>query len=199
MTTAELAYRASRDELTNATNLWCVNYASPLRGDEIRERLPKHVDLEIWSSGRYRLLEACRSYDRSKDAQFSPLPNSEFTAQFWTVLRKLDWGSRTLRRKGERSPVDHQARIAVGKASRRRRDSGRHADGLDELHEMQTQLDGLHLVGQLTNSSHDHAESFDLIESAPSTGMDNPLTFAAGPKGRSSLLSGISDVGKKSS
>ena len=71
-------------------------------------------------------------------------------------MRKLDWGSRTLRRKG---------REIAASAARLESQLGRHpleeeiaADmkmRIDELQSTLTQLDGLFLVGQLANVAGD--------------------------------------------
>jgi RNA polymerase sigma factor for flagellar operon FliA len=200
MTTAELAYRASRDDVDERNELVVrelpqVHYVAT----RIRERLPKHVDLEdLVQAGVIGLLEACRSYDRSKDAQFSTFAKFRIYGAILDSLRKLDWGSRTLRRKG---------REITSSIIKLESQLGRHPDeeeiaadmqmGLDELHEMQTQLDGLHLVGQLTNSSHDHAESFDLIESAPSTGMDNPFDLCLRGERKEQLAEAVSRMSER--
>jgi RNA polymerase sigma factor for flagellar operon FliA len=73
MTTAELAYRAGgtgideRNELA-MRELQQVYYVAA----RIRERLPKNVEMEdLVQAGVIGLLEACRNYDSSRDAQFS--------------------------------------------------------------------------------------------------------------------------------
>jgi RNA polymerase sigma factor for flagellar operon FliA len=78
MTNAEVAYRASskgieeRNELV-LRELPQVYYVAA----RIRERLPKHVDMEdLVQAGVIGLLDACRNYDSAKDAQFSTLQTS---------------------------------------------------------------------------------------------------------------------------
>src|ERR1039458_1717883 len=102
MTTAEVAYRASthgideRNELV-MRELPQVYYVAA----RIRERLPKHVDMEdLVQAGVVGLLEACRNYDSSKDARFSTFAKFRIRGAILDSLRKLDWGSRTLRRRG---------------------------------------------------------------------------------------------------
>ena len=181
MTTAELAYRASSEGIDERNELVMrelpqVYYVAA----RIRERLPKHVDMEdLVQAGVIGLLDACRNYDSQKDAQFSTFAKFRIRGAILDSLRKLDWGSRTLRRKGR------EITTSVAKLESQ---LGRHpleeeiaADlqmRIDELQSTLTQLDGLFLVGQLANVSGDNAESFDLIESAPSAGRDNPFDFA---------------------
>jgi len=46
-TTAELAYRASRDDVDERNDLWCVNYRKSITWRRrIESGWPKHVDLE---------------------------------------------------------------------------------------------------------------------------------------------------------
>src|ERR1035438_5467209 len=102
MTTAELAYRACSDNTDQRNELVVrelpqVHYVAA----RIRERLPKNVEMEdLVQAGVIGLLEACRSYDTSKDAQFSTFAKFRIRGAIIDSLRKLDWGSRTLRRKG---------------------------------------------------------------------------------------------------
>jgi RNA polymerase sigma factor for flagellar operon FliA len=139
----------------------------------IRRRLPKHVDIaDLIQSGVIGLLDACRNYDTGKDAQFSTFARHRIRGAILDDLRKLDWGSRTLRRKG---------REIASSAARLEGQLGRHPFEeeiatdlkirLDELQSTLTQLDGLLLVGQVANVG-DDANSFDLVESAPSADRD---------------------------
>ena len=102
MTNAEVAYRASskgieeRNELV-LRELPQVYYVAA----RIHERLPKHVDMEdLVQAGVIGLLDACRNYDSEQDAQFSTFAKHRIRGAILDSLRKLDWGSRTLRRKG---------------------------------------------------------------------------------------------------
>ena len=200
MTTAELAYRASSDDVDERNKLVVrelpqVYYVA----SRIRERLPKNVELEdLVQAGVIGLLEACRSYDGSKDAQFSTFAKFRIRGAILDSLRKLDWGSRTLRRRGrEISSTIVKLESQLG----RKQDEEEIAEdmqmGLDELQDMQTQLDGLHLVGQLTNSTNDHAESYDLIESAPSTGEDNPFELCLKGERKEQLAEAVSQMSER--
>ena len=200
MTTAELAYRASSDDVDERNKLVVrelpqVYYVA----SRIRERLPKNVELEdLVQAGVIGLLEACRSYDGSKDAQFSTFAKFRIRGAILDSLRKLDWGSRTLRRRGrEISSTIVKLESQLGRKPDEEEIAVDMQMGLDELQDMQTQLDGLHLVGQLTNSSNDHAESYDLIESAPSTGEDNPFELCLKGERKEQLAEAVSQMSER--
>ena len=200
MTTAELAYRASSDDVDERNKLVVrelpqVYYVA----SRIRERLPKNVELEdLVQAGVIGLLEACRSYDGSKDAQFSTFAKFRIRGAILDSLRKLDWGSRTLRRRGrEINSSIVKLESQLGRQPDEEEIAVDMQMGLDELHYTQTQLDGLHLVGQLTNSSHDHAESYDLIESAPSTGEDNPFELCLKGERKRQLAEAVSQMSER--
>jgi len=178
MTKAELAYRTSGDGIEERNELAIrelpqVYYVA----SRIRERLPKHVDMEdLVQAGVVGLLEACSSYDRSKDAQFSTFAKFRIRGAILDSLRKLDWGSRTLRRKGREIAASVvKLESSLGRQPVEEEIAADMQMPLDELQNALTQLDGLYLVGQQVTSSHDHGESYDLVESAPSTGDDNPF------------------------
>ena len=105
MTTAELAYRTSSDSLDERNDLVMrelpqVYYVAA----RIHERLPRNVEIEdLVQAGVLGLLDACRNYDATKDAQFSTFAKFRIRGAILDSLRKLDWGSRTLRRKGAKS------------------------------------------------------------------------------------------------
>jgi RNA polymerase sigma factor for flagellar operon FliA len=200
MTTAELAYRASSDDVDERNKLVVrelpqVYYVA----SRIRERLPKNVELEdLVQAGVIGLLEACRSYDGSKDAQFSTFAKFRIRGAILDSLRKLDWGSRTLRRRGrEISSTIVKLESQLGRKPDEEEIAVDMQMGLDELQETQTQLDGLQLVGQLTNSSNDHAESYDLIESAPSRGEDNPFELCLKGERKEQLAEAISQMSER--
>lgn len=177
MATAEVAYRASADSMTDRNDLVMrelpqVYYLAT----RIRERLPKNVDLEdLVQAGVLGLIDACRSYDGTKDAQFSTFAKFRIRGAILDSLRQLDWGSRTLRRKGREIAASvAKLESSLGRPPLEEEIAADMQVRLDELHTTMTQLDGLCLVGQQANSSHDHSEPYDLIESAPSND-ENPF------------------------
>jgi RNA polymerase sigma factor for flagellar operon FliA len=195
MTTAELAYRASSDNTDERNELAMrelqqVYYVAA----RIRERLPKHVDMEdLVQAGVIGLLEACHNYDSSKDAQFSTFAKFRIRGAILDSLRKLDWGSRTLRKKGRE--IDSSVARLESLLGRHPLEEEIAADlqiCLDELHSTITQLDGLYLVGQQANSSQDYAESYDLIESAESSGGDNPFDLCLEGERKEQLAEAVS-------
>ena len=200
MTNPEVAYRASskgieeRNELV-LRELPQVYYVAA----RIHERLPKHVDMDdLVQAGVIGLLDACRNYDGDKDAQFSTFAKYRIRGAILDSLRKMDWGSRTLRRKG---------RAIAASAAKLESQLGRHpleeeiaADlrmRVDELQSTLAQLDGLFLVGQLTNVAGDNADSFDLIESAPSAGGDNPFELCLEGEMKTQLAAAVSRMSER--
>ena len=178
MTTAELAYRVSSDSMDERNDLVLrelpqVYYVAA----RIHERLPASVNIEdLVQEGVLGLLAACRNYDVSKDAQFSTFAKFRIRGAILDSLRKLDWGSRTLRRKGrEIASSVSKLESSLGRLPLEEEIAADLKMRLDELQSTMTQLDGLYLVGQQTSSFHDHAESFDLIESAQGSDENNPF------------------------
>jgi RNA polymerase sigma factor FliA len=59
------------------------------------------------------------------------------------------------------------------------------------------QLDGLFLVGQLTHVAGDNQQSFDLIESAPSVGRDNPFELCLEGEMKAQLAAAVSRMSER--
>jgi RNA polymerase sigma factor for flagellar operon FliA len=200
MTTAEIAYRASSDGIEERNELAMselqqVYYVAA----RIHERLPKHVDMEdLVQAGVIGLLEACRNYNSSKDAQFSTFAKFRIRGAILDSLRKLDWGSRTLRRKGrEINSSVVRLESSLGRHPLEEEIAADIRMSLDELQTTLTQLDGLYLVGQQATSSQDHAESYDLIESAPSAGGDNPFDLCLEGERKAQLAEAVSRMSER--
>jgi RNA polymerase sigma factor for flagellar operon FliA len=200
MTTAELAYRASSDCVDERNELVMrelpqVYYVAA----RIHERLPKHVEIEdLVQAGVLGLLDACRNYDSSKDAQFSTFAKFRIRGAILDSLRKLDWGSRTLRRKGrEIATTVAKLESKLGRQPLEEEIANDLHMRLDELQSTMTQLDGLYLVGQQTNSSQDHAESYDLIESAQGTEENNPFELCLEGERREELAKAVSKMSER--
>ena len=67
----------------------------------ILERLPQHVELEdLVHAGVIGLLEAHKNYDGAKNAQFKTFAKFRIRGAILDSLRELDWGSRSLRKRG---------------------------------------------------------------------------------------------------
>jgi RNA polymerase sigma factor for flagellar operon FliA len=200
MTTVELAYRENGDGIDERNELVMrelpqVYYVAA----RIRERLPKQVDMEdLVQAGVVGLLEACRNYDSLKDAQFSTFAKFRIRGAIVDSLRKLDWGSRTLRRRGrEINSTVAKLESSLGRQPLEEEIAADMQMSLDELQSTMTQLDGLYLVGQRTNPSHDHAESYDLIESAQSSDEENPFNVCLQGERRAQLAEAVSQLSER--
>jgi RNA polymerase sigma factor for flagellar operon FliA len=197
MTNPELAYGASNKAMEERNELVLrelpqVYYVAA----RLRERLPKQVEMEdLVQAGVVGLLDAYRNYDSAKDTQFSTFAKHRIRGAILDDLRKLDWGSRSLRRK---------SREIAASAAKLESQLGRHAFeeeiaadlkmGVDELQSAMAQLDGLFLVGQMTNGAGDTDDSFDLIESAPSAGKDNPFELCLEGEMKAQLAAAVSQM-----
>jgi RNA polymerase sigma factor for flagellar operon FliA len=200
MTSVESAYRVSGDGIDERNELVMrelpqVYYVAA----RIRERLPKQVEMEdLVQAGVLGLLDACRNYDGSKDAQFSTFAKYRIRGAILDSLRKLDWGSRTLRRRNrEITSSVAKLELQLGRQPDEEEIAAEMQMPLDELQTTLTQLDGLHLVGQQANSSHDNAESYDLIESAPSGGGDNPFDLCLEGERKEQLAEAVSRMSER--
>jgi RNA polymerase sigma factor for flagellar operon FliA len=200
MTSAELAYRASSDSLDERNELVLrelpqVYYVAA----RIRERLPKHVEMEdLVQAGVIGLIDACRNYNNAKDTQFSTFAKFRIRGAILDSLRKLDWGSRTLRRKGrEITSSIEKLESTLGRQPLEEEIAVEMQMSLDELQSTITQLDGLYLVGQETNSARGRTESYDLIESAPSAGGENPFDLCLEGEKKAHIAQAISKMSER--
>lgn len=178
MTPAETAYMTSAANTSPGDDLVMqelpqVYYIAA----RIRERLPQHVDLEdLVSAGVIGLLEASRSFDNTKNAQFKTFAKFRIRGAILDSLREVDWGSRLMRRRG-REIADATARLEV-KLGRKPVES-EIAEEMqvdpEYLRKIVAQLDTLHIAGQQVVASDDQTEMMDLIESAPDLDQLNPF------------------------
>jgi RNA polymerase sigma factor for flagellar operon FliA len=200
MTTAELAYRASSNSIDERNGLVLrelpqVYYVAA----RIHERLPKQVEMEdLVQAGVIGLMEACGSYDSGKDAQFSTFAKFRIRGAILDSLRKLDWGSRTLRRKGR----EIQASVAKLESSLGREPLEEEIAAdmnmrLDVLQSTLTQLDGLYLVGQGSSSTQDSNDPYDLIESAACASGENPFDLCLEGERRAQLAEAVSRLSER--
>ncbi len=145
------------------------------------ERLPRHVEMQdLVQAGVIGLLEAARNFTASKDTQFSTFARYRIRGAILDSLRKLDWGSRALRKRG-RAISESISRLEsqLGREPTEEEIAADIKISLEELQSAITQLDGLYLVGQQVAPDQDGAGPHDLIESAPSDGGDNPYELYA--------------------
>jgi RNA polymerase sigma factor FliA len=102
MTLAELAYKttAAGEEYRNALVMEELSQVYYIAA-RIRERLPEQVELEdLVNAGVIGLIEASRNFDTSKNIQFRAFAKFRIRGAIMDSLRELDWGSRSLRRRG---------------------------------------------------------------------------------------------------
>jgi RNA polymerase sigma factor for flagellar operon FliA len=200
MTTAELAYRASRDGIDDRNDLVMQELPQVYYlASRIRERMPKNVELEdLVQAGVLGLIDACRSFDSAKDAQFSTFAKFRIRGAILDSLRKLDWGSRTLRRRSrEIAACVARLESSLGRPPVEEEIAAEMQMRLDELQTAMTQIDGLCLVGQQVSSSRGNAEPYDLIESAPSSGEENPFELCLKGERKEQLAEAVSRMSER--
>lgn len=200
MKAAESAYRQSSTEIDKRNDLAMrelpqVYYVAA----RISERLPRHVDLQdLVQAGVIGLLEACRTYDSEKDAQFSTFAKFRIRGAILDSLRKLDWGSRGVRRRGrEISSTIAKLEASLGRQPTEEEIAADLKISLEELHSLTMQLDGLYLVGQQTNPRNETNEPRDLIESAPASGRENPFELCAEGERNQLLANAVSKLSER--
>ena len=165
----------------------------------IRERLPQHVELEdLVNAGVVGLLEASRTFDSSKNAQFKTFAKFRIRGAILDSLRDSDWGSRYIRRRG-REIVEATARLE-GRLGRH----PSHAEIADEMHlevdhlrKIMAQIDGLHLAGQEMASTNDRTETLDVIESAPNLVDPDPFDLCLQGEMKAHLAEAISKLSER--
>jgi RNA polymerase sigma factor FliA len=178
MTPAELAYKSSASEVDDRNDLVMQELSQVYYiASRIRERLPQHVELEdLVNAGVIGLLEANRTFDATKNAQFKTFAKFRIRGAILDSLREADWGSRSLRRRG-REIAEATAKLQ-SRFGRQPVDAEIAAEmqiDVAHLRKIMAQLDGLHLAGQQVAASNNPAEPLDVIESAPN--LDDPDPF----------------------
>ncbi|HEY0784671.1 MAG TPA: FliA/WhiG family RNA polymerase sigma factor [Acidobacteriaceae bacterium] len=161
------------------------------------ERLPRHVELEdLVHAGVIGLLEASKSFDSGKNAQFKTFAKFRIRGAILDSLRNLDWGSRGLRRKG-REIGEATARLAAGlhRQPVKEEIAAELKQTSAQLDETIRQLDGLHVVGQQTASGQGE-ETYDLIESAAST-WENPFELYCKAEQTAQLTAAIAGLSER--
>jgi len=143
----------------------------------IRDRLPRHVDLEdLVSAGVVGLLEASRCFDSSKNVQFKTFAKFRIRGAIFDSLREMDWGSRLLRRRA-REIADATARLEarLGRKPAEVEIAAELDTDVEQLRKTVAQLDVLQITGQRVASAEYTDGPIDLIESAPN--LDDPDAF----------------------
>jgi RNA polymerase sigma factor FliA len=197
MTAAELAYSKSAAQDINEDELVMQELSQVYYiAARIRDRLPQHVDLEdLVSAGVIGLIEASRSFDRSKEAQFKTFAKFRIRGAILDSLREIDWGSRLMRRRG-REIAEATSRLE-GKLGRQPVEAEIAAEmnvDVDYLRKILAQLDGLHITGQRAAAPDSDSEMIDVIESAPDTDGPNPFDLCLTGEMRAHLADAISKL-----
>src|SRR5579863_3270037 len=171
MTAAEMAYSKSAANVECSDDLVMQELSQVYYiASRIRDRLPQHVDLEdLVSAGVIGLLEASRSFDSTKNAQFKTFAKFRIRGAILDSLREIDWGSRLMRRRG-REIADATAKLEsrLGRKPAEAEIAAEMNVATDYLRKIVAQLDVLHVTGQQVVRSEDSSETIDLIEAAPS-------------------------------
>jgi RNA polymerase sigma factor for flagellar operon FliA len=200
MTQAEVAYKKSAEDVDDRNDLVMqelpqVYYIAA----RIRERLPQHVELEdLVNAGVIGLLEASRTFDVSKNAQFKTFAKFRIRGAILDSLRDADWGSRYMRRRGrEIAEATAQLEARLG----RRPDDTEIAEemqlDIDRFRKIVQQLDGLHLTGQQVAVSNERSESLDVIESAPNLSDPDPFDLCLKGEMKAHLAEAISKLSER--
>lgn len=200
MTAAELAYTKSAahdvsgDELV-LQELSQVYYIAA----RIRDRLPQHIDLEdLVSAGVVGLIEASRSFDSTKEAQFKTFAKFRIRGAILDSLREVDWGSRLMRRRG-REIADATSRLEA-KLGRQPVEAEIAAEmnvDVDYLRKIVAQLDVLHITGQRVVATDSDSEMIDVIEAAPDLDGPNPFDLCLTGEMRTHLAEAIGKLSER--
>lgn len=164
----------------------------------IHERLPQQVDFEdLVQAGVIGLIEAHKNFDTSKNTQFSTYATFRIRGAILDALRSLDWGSRSLRNK---SRCIEKARTQMEAALGRKPTSEEVATelgiSLAKLNEVETDLNGLHIVNQQAAIPGEERETHDFIESAVSN-WDNPFDAYSKAESRAPLVAAVATLSER--
>lgn len=178
MTAAEIAYTNSAAHSMSSNDLVMQELSQVYYiAARIRERLPQQVNLEdLVSAGVIGLLEASRSFDSSKNAQFKTFAKFRIRGAILDSLREIDWGSRLMRRRGrEIADATNRLESRLGRKPIEAEIAAEMKVEPEYLRKIVAQLDVLHITGQQVVRSEDSSETIDLIEAAPN--LDDPDAF----------------------
>jgi len=161
----------------------------------ILERLPPQVELQdLVHAGVIGLLEAYRTFDHSKKAQFKTFANFRIKGAILDSLRAQDWGSRGIRGKArEITKATSKLEGELGRQPTKEEIAGEMKISIVALNKVQTELNGLHVVGQELPSSFEGEAVKDLIESAPSS-WDNPFEMYCKAEAKAHLIKAVSEL-----
>jgi RNA polymerase sigma factor for flagellar operon FliA len=152
---------------------------------------------DLVQAGVIGLIDAYRNFDRTKNTQFKTFARFRIRGAILDSLRELDWGSRAVRRKAR--DINEATQKLQGALHRNPTDEELAAEleiDVEELQDLRTELNGLYLVGQETQSSFDGEGTHDLIDSAPSS-WENPFELYVKAEEREKLIAAIADLSER--
>lgn len=200
MTPPELVYKMSSVPLDASDELLMqelphVYYIA----SRIRDRLPRHVELEdLVSAGVVGLLEASRCFDSTKNVQFSTFAKFRIRGAIFDSLREMDWGSRLIRKRG-REIADATARLesTLGRKPTDMEIAVEINTDVEQLRKTVAQIDALQVTGQRVTSSEFSDGPIDLIESAPSLGEPDAFDLCLRDEMRGHLAEAIATLSER--
>lgn len=200
MTPTEVAYKTSAVDMDDRNTLVMQELSQVYYiASRLRERLPQHIELEdLVNAGVIGLLEASRSFDCTKNPNFSGFAKFRIRGAILDSLRESDWGSRSIRRRG-REIADAIVRLEakLGKHPTESEIAEEMHLETDHLRKILAQLDGLHLVSQQSASSNDRTETLDIIESAPNLNDPDPFDLCLQGEIKAHLAEAISRLSER--
>lgn len=194
MTAAELAYSRSAAVGENADDLVMQELPQVYYiAQRIRERLPQHVELEdLVSAGVIGLLEANRSFDHTRNAQFKTFAKFRIRGAILDSLREIDSGSRLLRRRGrEITETTATLEARLGRHPAEAEIANEMQIDVEHLRRIVAQIDSLHITGQQIAATDGGSEPIDVIESAPDLDDPNPFELCLDAEMKSHLAQAI--------
>jgi RNA polymerase sigma factor for flagellar operon FliA len=164
----------------------------------ILERLPQQVELnDLIQAGIIGLLEAYRSFDSTKNAQFHTFARFRIKGAILDSLRALDWGSRSIRRKArEITEATQKLQGTLGRHPTKEEIAGEMKISLAELTDLQTELNGLNVMGQEVQSTYEGESTHDLIDSTPSS-WESPFEMYCKAEERHHLADAVSQLSER--
>ncbi len=161
----------------------------------ILDRLPQQVELaDLVQAGVIGLLDAYRNFDRTRNAQFRTFASFRIRGAILDSLRDLDWGSRAVRRKGrEIADAIQRLRNTLHRQPSEDEIAAELNISTQELQETQTEINGLSLLGQESQSSFEGEGTHDLIDSTPSS-WDNPFQMYVKAEEKQRLIDAVADL-----
>lgn len=163
----------------------------------ILERLPKQIELgDLVNAGVIGLMEAHENFNGRKDTQFNTFASFRIKGAILDSLRELDWGTRTLRRKGRAiAETTSQLESSLGRTPGREEVAAEMNISLQQLEDSRTQISRLQIAGQHATSTNG-GEGVDLIAIACST-WDNPFEIYCKSEQKQRLLEAISQLSQR--